>query len=53
MNFDAEGRTVVALGLKSVGYETMFYWHDTAMMAMAFLVSLRLPWQASDLRDDH
>jgi len=43
----------VALWLKSLGYETAFYWYVTAMMAMAFLVSLRLPRQASYLHHDH
>ena len=36
----------VALGLKSIGHETAFYWYVTAMMVIAFLVSLRLPRQA-------
>ncbi|WP_305807164.1 hypothetical protein [Stenotrophomonas sp. YIM B06876] len=43
----------VALGLKSLGYESSFYWYVTAMMVVAFLVSLRLPRQASYLRTDH
>ncbi len=43
----------VALGLKSIGYESTFYWYVTAMMVIAFLVSLRLPKQASYLRTDH
>jgi len=43
----------VALGLKSIGHETVFYWYVTAMMAVAFLVSLRLPRQASYLHHDH
>ena len=29
----------VALGLKSLGHETAFYWYVTAMMAIAFLVA--------------
>jgi MHS family dicarboxylic acid transporter PcaT-like MFS transporter len=33
----------VALGLKAVGHETWFYGYVTAMMALAFFVSLRLP----------
>lgn len=43
----------VALALKSVGHETTFYWYVTAMMVVAFLVSLRLPRQASYLHHDH
>ena len=43
----------VALGLKSLGHETGFYWYVTAMMVIAFLVSLRLPRQASYLHHDH
>jgi MHS family alpha-ketoglutarate permease-like MFS transporter len=43
----------VALGLKSVNHETAFYWYVTAMMVLAFLVSLRLPRQASYLQHDH
>ena len=43
----------VALGLKSAGYESSFYWYVTAMMVVTFLVSLRLPRQASYLRTDH
>ncbi|MES1162024.1 MAG: MFS transporter, partial [Rhizobacter sp.] len=43
----------VALGLKSEGHETVFYWYVTAMMFVAFLVSLRLPRQASYLHHDH
>jgi MFS transporter, MHS family, dicarboxylic acid transporter PcaT len=42
----------VALGLKSLGHETAFYWYVTVMMAIAFLVSLRLPRQASYLHHD-
>jgi len=42
----------VALGLKSEGHETVFYWYVTLMMVVAFLVSLRLPRQASDLHHD-
>ncbi|WP_431273820.1 MFS family transporter [Variovorax ureilyticus] len=42
-----------ALGLKSIGHETAFYWYVTAMMVIAFLVSLRLPRQASYLHHDH
>jgi MHS family alpha-ketoglutarate permease-like MFS transporter len=43
----------VALGLKSIGHETVFYWYVTAMMVLAFLVSLRLPRVASYLHHDH
>ncbi len=43
----------VALGLKSLGHETAFYWYVTAMMAIAFLTSLRLPRVASYLHHDH
>ncbi len=43
----------VALGLKSMGMENTFYWYVTAMMAIAFLFSLRLPKQAAYLHHDH
>lgn len=43
----------VALGLKSTGHETAFFWYVTVMMAIAFLVALRLPRQAKYLREDH
>lgn len=43
----------VALGLKSLHMETAFYWYVTGMMVLAFLVSLRLPRQATYLRHDH
>jgi MHS family dicarboxylic acid transporter PcaT-like MFS transporter len=43
----------VALGLKSIGHETAFYWYVTAMMVLAFVVSWRLPRQASYLHHDH
>jgi MHS family alpha-ketoglutarate permease-like MFS transporter len=43
----------VALGLKSLGHETVFYWYVTVMMAITFLVSLRLPRQPAYLRHDH
>jgi MHS family dicarboxylic acid transporter PcaT-like MFS transporter len=43
----------VALGLKSIGHETAFYWYVTGMVAIAFLVSLRLPRVASYLHHDH
>jgi len=41
----------VALGLKSVGHESMFFWYVTAMMVIALLMSL--PRQASYLHHDH
>jgi MHS family dicarboxylic acid transporter PcaT-like MFS transporter len=43
----------VALGLKSIGHETVFYWYVTGMMVLAFVVSLRLPRQAEYLHHDH
>jgi MHS family alpha-ketoglutarate permease-like MFS transporter len=43
----------VALGLKSIGHERLFYWYVTAMLVVALLVSLRLPRQATYLHDDH
>ncbi|BDB26130.1 MFS transporter [Cupriavidus sp. TA19] len=43
----------VALGMKTLGHETSFYWYVTAMMAIAFLVSLRLPRQAKYLHHEH
>ncbi|RYX91826.1 MAG: MFS transporter [Comamonadaceae bacterium] len=43
----------VALGLKSVGHESAFYWYVTVMMVIAFLVSWRLPRQAKYLHHDH
>ncbi|MGE8048948.1 MFS family transporter [Pseudomonas monteilii] len=42
----------VALGLKTLGMENTFYWYVTAMMAIAFLFSLRLPKQAAYLYHD-
>jgi MHS family dicarboxylic acid transporter PcaT-like MFS transporter len=42
----------VALGLKSIGHETAFYWYVTAMMVVVFLVSWRLPKQARYLHQD-
>ncbi len=33
----------VALSLKSIGHEQAFYWYVSGMMAITFLVSLRLP----------
>lgn len=43
----------VALGMKTLGHETAFYWYVTAMMVIAFLVSLRLPRQAKYLHHEH
>ena len=43
----------VALGLKSIGKETHFYWYVTGMMAVAFLFSLRLPKEGKYLHHDH
>jgi MHS family dicarboxylic acid transporter PcaT-like MFS transporter len=43
----------VALGLKSLGHESAFYWYVTTMMVIAFFVSLRLPRTASYLHHDH
>ncbi|HGY9624656.1 TPA: MFS family transporter [Pseudomonas putida] len=43
----------VALGLKTLGMENTFYWYVTAMMAVAFLFSLRLPKEAAYLHHDH
>ena len=43
----------VALGLKSIGHESAFFWYVTGMMVVAFFVSMRLPRQASYLHHDH
>jgi MHS family dicarboxylic acid transporter PcaT-like MFS transporter len=43
----------VALALKNAGVEPYFYWYVTGMMAIAFLVSLRLPKTPSYLHTDH
>jgi MFS transporter, MHS family, dicarboxylic acid transporter PcaT len=43
----------VALALKSIGHESVFYWYVTAMLVVAFLVSWTLPRQARYLRLDH
>ena len=43
----------VALGLKSIGFESAFYWYVTVMMVVAFAFSLRLPKQAAYLHNDH
>ena len=42
----------VALGLKALGHEEYFYWYVSGMMAIALLVSLRLPRQAAYLQHD-
>ena len=42
----------VALGVKSIGHETAFYWYVTAMLAIAFVVSLRLPREGHYLHHD-
>ena len=38
--------------MKATGNERMFFWYVTVMMAIAFLVCLRLPRTASYLHDD-
>lgn len=43
----------VALFLKSKDYESAFYWYVTVMLAISFLVSLRLPKNALYLAKDH
>jgi MHS family alpha-ketoglutarate permease-like MFS transporter len=43
----------VALGLKSIGHESNFFWYVTVMMAVVFLVSFRLPRQAKYLHHEH
>uniref|UniRef100_A0A7C1WWI2 Alpha-ketoglutarate permease n=1 Tax=Pseudomonas graminis TaxID=158627 RepID=A0A7C1WWI2_9PSED len=43
----------VALGLKNMGMENTFYWYVTAIMAIAFLFSLRLPKKPAYLHEDH
>ena len=43
----------VALGLKTLGHEHAFFWYVTAMMVLAFFVSMRLPRQAAYLHHDH
>jgi MHS family alpha-ketoglutarate permease-like MFS transporter len=42
----------VALGLKSIGHESAFYWYVTVMMVVALLVSLRLPREGRYLHHD-
>ena len=43
----------VALQLKDWKVESAFFWYVTAMMAIVFLVSMRLPKKASYLHTDH
>jgi len=43
----------VALQLKNWQVESAFFWYVTAMMAIVFLVSTRLPKVASYLHTDH
>jgi MHS family dicarboxylic acid transporter PcaT-like MFS transporter len=43
----------VALGLKSLGHESVFFWYVTALMFVAFLCSFRLPKVARYLHHDH
>ncbi len=42
----------VALSFKHARHESYFFWYVTAMMVLAFVVSLRLPRVASYLHDD-
>jgi len=42
-----------ALALKNVGHESTFFWYVTVMMAIAFLVALRLPKKPTYLHEDH
>ena len=43
----------VALGLKSIGHESTFYWYVTVMMVIAFAVAWRLPREGKYLHHDH
>jgi MHS family alpha-ketoglutarate permease-like MFS transporter len=43
----------VALGLKSLGHESTFFWYVTVLMVVSFLVSFRLPKTARYLHNDH
>jgi hypothetical protein len=43
----------VALALKNIGHESAFFWYVTVMMAIAFIVALRLPKQPTYLHEDH
>jgi MHS family dicarboxylic acid transporter PcaT-like MFS transporter len=36
-----------------VGHESAFFWYVTVMMAIAFLVALRLPKRPNYLHEDH
>ena len=42
----------VALSFKNMGSENVFYWYVTALMAIAFLLSLRLPKKPAYLHED-
>jgi MHS family alpha-ketoglutarate permease-like MFS transporter len=42
----------VALALKKADHESAFFWYVTAMMAIAFLVALRLPKKPTYLHED-
>jgi MHS family alpha-ketoglutarate permease-like MFS transporter len=42
----------VALGLKSIDHEEVFYSYVPALMAVVFLVSLTLPRRPSHLREE-
>jgi MHS family dicarboxylic acid transporter PcaT-like MFS transporter len=43
----------VALALKKAGSESAFFWYVTVMMAIAFIVALRLPRKPTYLHEDH
>jgi len=43
----------VALALKKAGSESAFFWYVTVMMAIAFIVALRLPKKPTYLHEDH
>jgi MHS family dicarboxylic acid transporter PcaT-like MFS transporter len=43
----------VALALKNIGHESAFFWYVTVMMAIAFIVALRLPKKPTYLHEDH
>jgi MHS family alpha-ketoglutarate permease-like MFS transporter len=42
----------VALGLKSIGRESRFYWYAMGMMVVVFLVGLQLPKEGRCLHHD-
>jgi MHS family alpha-ketoglutarate permease-like MFS transporter len=42
-----------ALWLKTLGNESWFYWYVSAMLVVAFLVSLKLPRHPEYLRHEH